>query len=155
MKGVQKKIRALSRLMTASMLVLPLSSPAFAQPQAGKDEASAIGEIVVTATKRTERLQDVPIAVQAVTGDLLKSGAVQNFDAMKTANELDPPAPQLNPCAKCGEQPSTDGIHAWCPDCRYKLSNVESWNAANPIAEKVERFKVDLLSPSNMRKRLF
>ena len=80
MKGVQKKIRALSRLMTASMLVLPLSSPAFAQPQAGKDEASAIGEIVVTATKRTERLQDVPIAVQAVTGDLLKSGAVQNFE---------------------------------------------------------------------------
>lgn len=80
MKGVPKKISSLTRLMTASMLVLPLASPAFAQSADGGEEALALGDIVVTATKRPERLQDVPISVQAVTGDLLRSGAVQNFE---------------------------------------------------------------------------
>jgi outer membrane receptor protein involved in Fe transport len=80
MKGVPKKISSLTRLMTASMLVLPFASPAFAQSADGGEDALALGDIVVTATKRPERLQDVPISVQAVTGDLLRSGAVQNFE---------------------------------------------------------------------------
>ncbi|WP_397606074.1 TonB-dependent receptor [Sphingorhabdus sp.] len=80
MKGVPKKISSLTRLMAASVLVLPLASPSFAQSAEGEDDAPALGEIVVTATKRPERLQDVPISVQAVTGDLLRSGAVQNFE---------------------------------------------------------------------------
>jgi iron complex outermembrane recepter protein len=40
-----------------------------------KDKDPAFGEIIVTAQKRSERLQDVPISITAATGDqLLKSG---------------------------------------------------------------------------------
>lgn len=66
------------RLITATMLALPWVAPAYAQT--AEEDAPKLGEIVVTATKRPERLQDVPISVQAVTGDLLKSSAVQNFE---------------------------------------------------------------------------
>lgn len=77
---VQGKIGKFGSLMAATMLALPLASPVFAQSDDKEDDAPALGEIVVTATKRPERLQDVPISVQAVTGDLLRSGAVQNFE---------------------------------------------------------------------------
>ncbi len=41
--------------------------------------AAAIEEIVVTATKREESLQDVPIAVTALTGDALEELGITNF----------------------------------------------------------------------------
>jgi len=54
-------------------------SPAWAQDTTPVEEAEAPvdeGEILVTATRRTEALSDVPIAVSAVTGETLeKSGA--------------------------------------------------------------------------------
>jgi outer membrane receptor protein involved in Fe transport len=37
-------------------------------------------EIIVTATKRAESTQDIPISIQAVTGDTLKELGVQTFD---------------------------------------------------------------------------
>ena len=40
----------------------------------------AIAEIVVTATRRTENLQDVPIAITAITGETLAQLNVQTFD---------------------------------------------------------------------------
>lgn len=52
-------------LLGASALALAIASPAFAQQQ--PTDNTAIDEIVVTATKREQTLQDVPISV-AVTG---------------------------------------------------------------------------------------
>lgn len=52
------------------------------RPAAGSDVE--IEEIVVTAQKRVERLQDVPLAVNVATGDQLKNAAVQNMDALGT-----------------------------------------------------------------------
>jgi iron complex outermembrane receptor protein len=43
-----------------------------AAPAAVPEENDALGEIVVTATRREERLQDVPISVTAVTGNKLE-----------------------------------------------------------------------------------
>ncbi|MBT6584487.1 MAG: TonB-dependent receptor, partial [Gammaproteobacteria bacterium] len=54
-----------------SFALLPLvSSPVNAQ----------LEEIVVTATKQAENLQDVPISVNALTGDSMRSQGIMTFD---------------------------------------------------------------------------
>ena len=55
-------------------------SAAIAGFVAGTAGAQEIEEIVVTATKRAEPAQDVPIALQAVTGDTLRDLRVDTFD---------------------------------------------------------------------------
>ncbi|MEL0209686.1 MAG: TonB-dependent receptor plug domain-containing protein, partial [Novosphingobium sp.] len=60
-----------------------LASPAFAQ-QAQADDAVPEGEIVVTATKRAESLQSVPISVSAIGGDALSKSRVMNVDSLVT-----------------------------------------------------------------------
>lgn len=42
--------------------------------------AASLEEIIVTATKRSESTQDIPISIQAVTGDTLKELGIQTFD---------------------------------------------------------------------------
>ncbi len=59
------------KLSTALMLFVIGSSPAFAQDAAqdtGKSDQGGIDEIVVTAQKRAERAQDVPIAISVFSG---------------------------------------------------------------------------------------
>jgi iron complex outermembrane recepter protein len=56
---------------------------AVAAEQSGTPEAtpaSAIQEVVVTAQRRSENAQDVPIAIQALTGDVLQQLNVTTFD---------------------------------------------------------------------------
>ena len=60
------KIGALLLATTA----LGLAAPAIAQ-DAAKDDDGAIGEIVVTAQKRAENAQNVPIAISVFTGSAL------------------------------------------------------------------------------------
>ena len=61
-------------MASAASLALLMTNPAFAQTadQAPAAEATEnSGEIIVTAQKRSERLQDVPLAVTVVSGDTL------------------------------------------------------------------------------------
>ena len=65
------------------------ASSAYAQtaPAAGVDAADDVGEILVTARKRTETLLDVPVAVTAISGDtLIKS----NINSVREAALLSP-----------------------------------------------------------------
>ena len=48
----------------------------------GVDSSSGLEEVTVTAQRRTENLQDVPISIQALTGDTLAKLNVQTFDEM-------------------------------------------------------------------------
>ena len=64
-----------------ALIALLASSPALAQ---ATDENAEVGEIVVTAAKRAENLQNVPIAVAAVTGDSLSKSRVTNVDDLVT-----------------------------------------------------------------------
>jgi len=53
-----------------------------AENPASADEISGIGEIIVTAQKRAENLQDVPIAVTAFSGDTLAERGVTDVQAL-------------------------------------------------------------------------
>jgi len=65
-------------LAVAAAITPALASSALAQTSRG---ASAIlEEVVVTATKRAENLQDVPISVQALTGDSMRAQGALTFD---------------------------------------------------------------------------
>ncbi len=67
----------------AAILSVPTTAIVLAAP-ADTTSATATGgeltEVVVTAERRTERLQDVPITVQAITGDQLKQLNVVSFN---------------------------------------------------------------------------
>jgi outer membrane receptor protein involved in Fe transport len=77
-------VRRASGLFLASTAML--TSGAIAQETAGEQEAAATqrevegDEIVVTATKRVENLQDVPIAITAFGTKTLEDNQVQSFD---------------------------------------------------------------------------
>jgi iron complex outermembrane receptor protein len=70
---------------SGSALVLALlATPAMAQQQAGvteREEEQARADIIVTAQKREERLQDVPLAVSVVSGDLIAQQGGINLES--------------------------------------------------------------------------
>ncbi|MDF8331782.1 TonB-dependent receptor [Novosphingobium cyanobacteriorum] len=70
-----------------ALAALVMAHPALAQdaPQAAQAEAEmAPGEIVVTAAKRSENLQSVPISVSAVGGEQLAKSRITNVDSLVT-----------------------------------------------------------------------
>jgi iron complex outermembrane recepter protein len=68
-------------LMATSALAL-MAMPAFAQDAATPAaEDEAVGEIIVTAQKRSERLQDVPVAVSVVSGAALEAQGGVNIES--------------------------------------------------------------------------
>ena len=66
-------------LISATALVMSMAMPAFAQdaPQAD-DEGASGDEIVVTAQRTSQRLQDVPIAVSAFSAEALDKQQIEN-----------------------------------------------------------------------------
>lgn len=79
-----------TNLASASLLALALGAPVAADAQAGNqtapaETAPAVGEIIVTAQRRPERLQTVPVSVTAVSSDLLKSRGLNDLSQMTLA----------------------------------------------------------------------
>ena len=63
-----------------TFLIAATAAPVWAQVTAGQNEPDAkLEEIVVTAQKRTENLQNVPIAVQVINGQALNEQNYNNF----------------------------------------------------------------------------
>jgi len=60
MKLIQKT--KLSRAVSAAVMVSAISSPAWSQ---------SLEEVIVTATKRSESVQDIPLAITALSGDFV------------------------------------------------------------------------------------
>jgi iron complex outermembrane recepter protein len=65
----------------SSVAAMTLASPALAQ-DVGEDSAPQIDEIVVTAQKRAENLQDVPIAVSVTDAETLASAGVADVSSL-------------------------------------------------------------------------
>ncbi|WP_447931407.1 TonB-dependent receptor [Sphingopyxis fribergensis] len=65
-------------LIGTSILAMSVATPAFAQDAADEVERDAFGgEIVVTAQRQSERLQDVPIAVSAFSTEALEAQQIK------------------------------------------------------------------------------
>ncbi len=79
-------------MATSAMAMLATANPVFAQEQNPADDnaAPAPSEIVVTAQKRKERLQDVPVAVSVIGGDAI---ATSGKPSLEGATQL---VPSLN-----------------------------------------------------------
>lgn len=64
-----------------------LSGTAQAQqsaPQTEVDDSAGIGDIVVTAQRRSENIQDVPIAISAIGSQFIESRGIYSIDALST-----------------------------------------------------------------------
>lgn len=74
-------------MMTGVAFSLLAGAPVHAQSAgaeaASQDDAASGGDIVVTARRVTERLQDVPIAVTALSGDTLATRRIDNAEALR------------------------------------------------------------------------
>lgn len=79
--GASKDVfgRVLSTVSVLAMGIAAVSTPAFAQ-EAAEDDSSGLAEIIVTARKVEENLQDVPVAVTAFSGDDLEKQNIQRVE---------------------------------------------------------------------------
>ncbi len=73
----------------ALMPIMLLPAAAYAQgtttdpaPETGQQADSSAGEIIVTATRREESLQKVPVAVTAVSSQTLTTAGVENVRSL-------------------------------------------------------------------------
>jgi iron complex outermembrane recepter protein len=82
-----KKVFAHLALSASSVAIAAAATPAAAQDAAGGAEAENTedGEILVTARKRTERLQDVPLSVTVLSGDDLEKSQVTSIRDLNQA----------------------------------------------------------------------
>src|SRR5690606_19170601 len=62
--------------------LLAATAAVIAMPAAGQEQqdATGLGDIIVTAQKREENLQDVPIAITAMTSDFVQSRDMTSID---------------------------------------------------------------------------
>jgi iron complex outermembrane recepter protein len=74
-----------------TILACAFAAPAFAQdaaaPQAAQADEGSTGDIIVTATRRSEALSDIPLAVSAVTAQSLANSGASDIRAL---NQLSP-----------------------------------------------------------------
>ncbi|MBN7797190.1 TonB-dependent receptor plug domain-containing protein [Parahaliea mediterranea] len=71
----QHRLRNAGAPAVAAVSLLHLLAPAPVQAQ-------ALEEVIVTATKRAQGLQDVPIAMSVMTGNGMREGGIQGLDEM-------------------------------------------------------------------------
>src|SRR5687767_11110512 len=80
--------RRLTRVLLASAAITSFAAPAFAQDEPTRediaqpaDEAATAdaGDIIVTARRRQESLQDTPVAISAVNAEMLENKASVNI----------------------------------------------------------------------------
>ncbi len=77
LKRSQSKMRRAATMMPIASAIAAAIHPALAQEQT---PAGALEEVVVTATKRTESLQNVPLSVVAIGTEQLENLNIQNQD---------------------------------------------------------------------------
>lgn len=71
-------------LLSVNLAALAFALPAAAQDDLGTDEMSSEdpSEIIVTAQKRSERLQDIPLSVTALTAEALENRQINDTSAL-------------------------------------------------------------------------
>ena len=88
--------KALAAVLLNGAALAALAGPAFAQSTASAagPQVSQVEEIIVTANKREERLQDVPVSVSVVSGDQVsKQNIVEVTDLTRSVPSLNSAGP--------------------------------------------------------------
>lgn len=80
MKQNHKVYCAVAAILSAHATAAGVAGAADTTTTAETPEGLAISEVVVTAQRREESIQDVPITVQALTSETLRQLNVQTFD---------------------------------------------------------------------------
>src|ERR1700744_3469297 len=115
-----RRLLASASVAAACTALAPLAAHADA-PQvlqiAANDGSNTIGEVVVTARRRVERLQDVPVAVSAISGAQLATAGINQvqqlqFAAPSTNISIANPRQTNFPIRGLGNNPATDGLAA-------------------------------------------
>ncbi len=76
---MKSMLRASSALPLAALAMVAFAAPAYAQDAA--DDENNPGEIVVTAQKRAENVQDVPVAVSVLSGERLADASRPSIES--------------------------------------------------------------------------
>jgi iron complex outermembrane receptor protein len=77
-----KSIRSFHRLSAGLVLASVIGGPSNVDYAYAEGSATALEEIVVTARKREESLQDIPIAISAVTADQLEQRGITKLEEL-------------------------------------------------------------------------
>jgi iron complex outermembrane receptor protein len=75
---LQSKIQAGIRI-TLLLVMLVLGAPAYAQDDGYGDEGRMLEEVIITAQKREQTLQEVPVTVSAFSGEFITENGVQDI----------------------------------------------------------------------------
>ena len=68
------------QLLVAGVSALALSTICLSTAHAAEaEQATSVEEVIVTATKRAESLQEVPLSITAMTGEQLADRGVESF----------------------------------------------------------------------------
>ena len=138
------------KLATVSLAAMAAwaASPALAQDTA-QDSDDGLGAIVVTAQKRSENIQDVPIAISAVGSEYLQSRGIDSIDKLGTI------APNVKieraPASKTISQVSIRGsvtinpAITWEPAVGLYLDGVYIAKAQGSIFDVADLERVELL----------
>ncbi len=73
---MSEEIRPIKTVLSAAVALAVSGGTATAQ----EEESSVFEEITVTATKRSASMQDIPVSVQAMSGDSLRELGIETFD---------------------------------------------------------------------------
>ena len=125
-----KKAQSFRTILLAGS-ALAFASPAFAQtaPASGAPVSNAaqasIADIVVTATRRAERLQDVPIAISALDGAQVQAQRIDNFASITKIA----PGPTFVP---------VKGTSTIAVQIRGKYSNNDAPGLENPVGVYID-----------------
>ncbi|MGH7018717.1 MAG: TonB-dependent receptor [Brevundimonas sp.] len=76
------RYKYLMLLASSSLALGSTAHAAIQQDPTASEPVTSVGEVLVTARKRTERLQDVPISVNVTSGEELASQDVRNLEAL-------------------------------------------------------------------------
>ena len=125
-------------------LLLPL----FSNGIEAADEALMLEEVIVTATRRTERLQEVPMSVTAFTGDFLQDSGINNLANLDeyTPNLMVTPGPSSRSTSfrirGIGSAGTNSGID---PSVGIFLDGVYQGRAGMSISDLVDVERVEIL----------
>jgi iron complex outermembrane receptor protein len=138
-----KRVKA-ALVVTVSMYVL--ASPALAQDSANGD---GLGDIIVTAQKRQENIQDVPIAISAVGSQYLESRGVQSIDDLGTISpnvkfERAPSSKTISQIAIRGSVTINPAI-TWEPAVGLYMDGVYIAKAQGSIFDVADLERVEIL----------